>query len=73
MRNKKLLLIFALLYLSFGTEACYAQAKSDDIKKLLKERRDLLSEALDGMNKVFLRKAHHSTRAASDCTSVTQG
>lgn len=43
-------LFFGFLYLSLGIETCYAQDQSSDMKKLLKERRDLLSQAVDSMN-----------------------
>ncbi len=51
---RNLLLFFGVLYLSFGTETCYAQDKSDDIKKVLKERRDLFSEAVDVMTRLLV-------------------
>ncbi len=50
---RNLLLFFGVLYLSFGTQTCYAEDKSDETKALLKERRDLLSEAATRMYKIY--------------------
>jgi hypothetical protein len=48
------LLLFSALFYLVGTETCYAQGKPDEIKTLLKERRDLLSEVSSIMAKAFL-------------------
>jgi hypothetical protein len=53
-KSRTLLLLFGTLYLSFGAEACHAQDKPDDVKKLLKERRDVLSEAATQMMSLYL-------------------
>ena len=53
---RKLLLLLAVLILSTGAEACYAQDKHDEIKALLKERRDLLSEVATAMTKAFIER-----------------
>lgn len=51
---RDLLLFFGVLYLSFATETCDAQNKPADVKALLKERRDLLSEAASQMAKLYM-------------------
>jgi hypothetical protein len=49
-----LLLLFGMLCLPLGTEPGYAQDKSDELKKLLKERRDLLSDAAAQTTEAYL-------------------
>jgi hypothetical protein len=51
---RNLLLFFGVLYLSLATETCNAQDKPTDVKALLKERRDLLSKAVDEMMETYL-------------------
>jgi hypothetical protein len=41
--------VVAMICLSFGAAACRAQEKSDDVKALLKERRELLGEVATDM------------------------
>jgi len=50
-----LLLLFAVLCLLVGTETCHAQGKPDELKTLLKKRRDLLSEVASITTKAFLQ------------------
>jgi len=51
---RTLMSLVAAICLSFGAAPCFAQEKSDDLKALQKERRELLSEVAAGKTKLYL-------------------
>jgi hypothetical protein len=47
--------LVAALGLSFGATTCYAQEKSEDLKALQKERRELLSKVATGTQELYFK------------------